>query len=511
MVGAPRRICIVLDSARVFRWHLWLAEALEAAACGEVTVELAPHTQPLPSSLNVLFELECLVYGLSGDRAVDSARDRIEPFLRLTKTGAGPFDVVIDLAVGESPLPPTLRILTPHFDGVTGEIGAIAGLTEQRVPAILVDDSSRPATPWTARPASLDKDIFGLSLDNILSSTVCLLTKAASSSTPHGSEVLASREVRVGRTYQLLAGMALLRAGAAVTHKAIHRLRGMVTGGRTWVVGWRAAQSRDLLINGAGVFNPLRDDGRRYYADPFPFRWQGRTFLFMEEFAYATGRGCIAVSEIGADGHASPPRPVLEEPYHLSYPFVFEQDGQIWMIPESGAACGVYLYRAVKFPSQWKREACLIAGSELYDATLSYHGGMRWMFACARDWKSSSWDVLKLFSSDHLSGGWEPHGLNPAVIDGSTSRPAGIPFVWRGEQLRPAQNCTDGYGRSISLCRIDKLDRNAFQQSVIGKIHAGPYGCHTYNFEYIEVIDAFARRGLDSIRAFYESEYAAIS
>jgi hypothetical protein len=97
------------------------------------------------------------------------------------------------------------------------------------------------------------------------------------------------------------------------------------------------------------------------------------------------------------------------------------------------------------------------------------------------------------------------------VIDGSTSRPAGIPFVWRGEQLRPAQNCTDGYGRSISLCRIDKLDRNAFQQSVIGKIHAGPYGCHTYNFEYIEGIDAFARRGLDSIRAFYESEYAAIS
>jgi hypothetical protein len=215
------------------------------------------------------------------------------------------------------------------------------------------------------------------------------------------------------------------------------------------------------------------------------------------------------VSEIGADGRASPPRPVLEEPYHLSYPFVFEQDGQIWMIPESGAARGVYLYRAVTFPSKWKREACLIADSQLYDASLVYHRGMRWMFASARDWNSSSWDVLKLFGSDHLDGGWEPHRLNPAVIDASCSRPAGAHFEWRGDQLRPAQDCTDGYGGAISLCRIDMLDRNAFRQSVVGRIHAGQYGCHTYNFEFIEVIDAFAKRGLDGISAYYEPVRAA--
>jgi hypothetical protein len=179
------------------------------------------------------------------------------------------------------------------------------------------------------------------------------------------------------------------------------------------------------------------------------------------------------------------------------------------MIPESGAARGVYLYRAVTFPLSWKREACLIADSQLYDASLIYHGGVRWMFASARDWKSSSWDVLKLFTSGDLTSGWKPHRFNPAVIDASSSRPAGAPFEWCGDQLRPAQDCTDGYGGAISLCRIDKLDHSAFQQSVIGRIHCGPCGCHTYNFQFIEVIDAFAKRGLDSISAFYEPAHTA--
>jgi hypothetical protein len=397
-----------------------------------------------------------------------------------------------------------LRILTLHFDGISGEIGAIAGLAQRRVPSIIIDDTSRPDAPWTARPAPNDRNIFSLSLDNILSSAIMLLTKAIVSADPQGSRALAGREIPVSRAHPLPPGAAMFRAAAAVTHKVMRRLQSAATGGRTWVVGWREARSRELLIDGSAVFKPLRDDGRRYYADPFPFHWRGRTYLFMEDFPYATGLGCIAVSEIGEDGVAGPPRPVLEEPHHLSYPFVFEEDGQIWMIPESGAARGVYLYRAVTFPSEWQREACLIPDSHLYDATLVNQGGRRWMFASARDFKSSTWDVLKLFTSADLTGGWEPLPINPALIDAATSRPAGAVFDWGGDQIRPAQDCSDQYGGAISLCRIDALDRNTFRQSVIGRIHCRSDGCHTYNYQFIEVIDSFAKRGLASIRAFYE-------
>src|SRR4051794_20599319 len=100
VVGSPKQICLLLDRARVFRWHLWLAEALEAAVCCRVRVELASHTQPLPSCFSVLFELERLVYGLSGERALDKAGDRIKPFLRLGEAATEPLDLVIDLAGG---------------------------------------------------------------------------------------------------------------------------------------------------------------------------------------------------------------------------------------------------------------------------------------------------------------------------------------------------------------------------------------------------------------------------
>jgi hypothetical protein len=303
----------------------------------------------------------------------------------------------------------------------------------------------------------------------------------------------------------------MLRASVTVTRKAMRLLQMLAAGGRTWTVAWRPALSRALLRERKAAFRPLRDDGRRYYADPFPFRWRDKTYLFVEEFAYATGRGCISVSEIHEDGSATTPRPVLEEPYHLSYPFVFEQGGQIWMIPESGAARGVYLYRAEAFPFMWKRETCLIDDSQLYDVSLMRHGGRLWLFACERAWHSSSWDVLTLFHSDRLEGEWRPHRHNPVLIDASTSRPAGAPFGWYRDQLRPAQDCSTGYGAAISLCRIDTLSPDAFAETVIGRIHCGPYGCHTYNYGYVEVVDAFAKRGLDRITAFYDPASTAVS
>jgi hypothetical protein len=247
------------------------------------------------------------------------------------------------------------------------------------------------------------------------------------------------------------------------------------------------------------------DDGHRYYADPFPFRHDGRNFVFVEEFPYATGRGCISVFEIDAAGNASTPRPVLEEAHHLSYPFVFELDGEIWMIPEAGEARGVYLYRAEQFPYKWKREACLIGDIEAYDTTMLRDGGRFWLFLCERAWNSTGWDTLSLFHSDSLTGTWLPHSCNPVLLDATLSRPAGAIFSHRGAQLRPVQDCSRLYGGAVPLCRIDELGPQEFRQTEVGRIHAGEWACHTYNRQgSIEVVDVFGRmRGLTSLPAFF--------
>jgi hypothetical protein len=503
MNGLRMQICLFLDPTRVYRWHVWLAEALTATGRCEVVVELATEKRPLPIICSLLLDLERLVYGLSNESALDSAGDRIKPFLRLLKPADG-FDAVIDLVGGEGRLPAARRVLVPYFDGLAGEIGAIACLIRRQVPGIQIEDSGTPGRPLTARPAVTDREILAASLDNILSSAAYLLKKATllgghAAVRPELAKGLPFRSPRRRNTSR-----AMLWASASVTQKAMRLLKRLVVGGRTWGVAWRPVVNRALLRERAAVFKRMRDDGRRYYADPFPFQWQDRTFLFVEEYVYARKRGGIAVSEMREDGTVSTPQLILEEPYHLSYPFVFQQGGQIWMIPESGAARGVYLYRAEAFPFRWKREACLVSDSESYDATLLSHGGLLWLFACERTWSSSSWDALALFHSDRLQGEWRPHLSNPVLLDSSTGRPAGEPFRWNGDLIRPVQDCSKEYGGAVFLCRIDTLSTQAFVQTVIGRIHCGPYGCHTYNQGRIEVIDAFAPRGLESINAFYD-------
>jgi hypothetical protein len=140
-------------------------------------------------------------------------------------------------------------------------------------------------------------------------------------------------------------------------------------GHKHWSVGWRM-WPESLLDTKTGDFGLLGDDGHRFYADPFPMRHNGRDFLFVEEFPVTTQRGCISVSTFEGAKFTTP-RPVLEEPWHLSYPFVFEHAGEVWMIPESGEARAIYLYRADPFPYRRTREGCLIDGIDAHDTRCS--------------------------------------------------------------------------------------------------------------------------------------------
>ena len=113
----------------------------------------------------------------------------------------------------------------------------------------------------------------------------------------------------------------------------------------------------------------LADPVDHFYADPFPLTWQGRDHLFFEDLDHKTDKGIISVVTFDDAGRPGPTMPVLEEPWHLSYPFMIERAGQIFMIPESSANRDIALYRAVDFPLRWERFAVLIEGVEASDAT----------------------------------------------------------------------------------------------------------------------------------------------
>ncbi|MGX5800345.1 glucosamine inositolphosphorylceramide transferase family protein [Bradyrhizobium sp. Arg314] len=495
-VRTTMRICLSLDPSRTLRWHLWLAEALAEVPGNDVSCAFAAGCHPLPSMFRLLLEFERLIYGYR----VNGATDSVEAALRsLPPPPADQVDVVIDLS-GEERLPSGRRVLTPLFNGLPGEIGVMAALANGQDLLVDVHDTARPSQPWMARPASVDREVLAASLDSVLSCAVALILKAL-------REEASSAASGVRGPPGAVPSLGTLSAIAygTVVSKTIQFLDSLARGGRMWGIGWRFDEGTSLLDKGEATFRVLTGDSGSYLADPFPFRHQGQDFIFVEQYLYSKNRGCIAVVTADQSGTAGAPQIVVEEPHHLSYPFVFEQDGQIWMIPESGAAKNISLYRAIEFPYRWTREARLMEGIEGYDTTPLRDEGGIWFFVSPRLWRSTSWDVLSLYRAESLTGSWTPHAANPVLLDAALSRPAGAVIQHSGRTLRPVQDCARGYGGAVTFCRIDALGTSEFAQTPVGRIRSGAFGCHTYNRRSgLEVIDLFGHvRGLRQVTTSY--------
>ena len=293
----------------------------------------------------------------------------------------------------------------------------------------------------------------------------------------------------------------LLSSLATKAARRIARLAGAVE--PVWQVALRALHGGPSLRDGA-PFDPARyrrlpDDGWRYYADPFPIAHDGRTWLFVEEYPYATGKGIISAAPLDADGKPQTPRPVLETDSHLSYPHIFHHDGALWMVPESEQANEVALYRCTRFPDRWEKAALLLADIRASDATIMRdERGRFWMFATTRpDGWASSWDALSLFMADELTGPWLPHPGNPVLLDAAAARPGGAMFRHGGRWWRPVQDSHAGYGAALALYRLDALTPARFAQSLMRHIDPRPlHGLHTLNVVAgVEAIDVFDKPG----------------
>ncbi len=248
--------------------------------------------------------------------------------------------------------------------------------------------------------------------------------------------------------------------------------------GRKWVEQrhWHQWQLRYQLADGFGGslwrFKKLVPPSDRFWADPHILRRDGRYYVFLEEYLYAPARGRIAVLTLDEDGNVSEPRPVLERPYHLSYPFVFEWRGGVYMIPETAAARTVELYRCVRFPDEWTLEREIMTDVDAVDVTLLEHEGRWWMFANVRENPGASFhDELFVFHTDDpVRGEWVPHLANPVVSDVRRARPAGS-FVRTSDALfRPAQDCAPHYGWGMRVHRVLSLTPEKYAEEEVARI-----------------------------------------
>jgi hypothetical protein len=245
-------------------------------------------------------------------------------------------------------------------------------------------------------------------------------------------------------------------------------------------------------------FTPLTPPSDRLWADPFVWKREDRYYIFYEERLYSSDRGHIACLTLDNQLKPVDNCVVLERPYHLSYPFIFEYQDEIYMIPETEKNRAVELYRCTRFPDHWELVKTLLTDIRAIDATLLEANGKWWLFTTIKE--RNSWDILHLYSADHpLSNEWTPHPRNPIVKDIRSARPAGRIFCHNGELIRPSQDCSVRYGYAINFNRVSVLTDSEYQETPEWFLKppegTNIFGTHTWNqADGLTIIDAFIRR-----------------
>ncbi|MEA2880308.1 MAG: hypothetical protein QOF14_5504 [Hyphomicrobiales bacterium] len=460
------KLTLRLDPKRLRRWHVALADTLVRRPDTCVSIEWNSTGEPLPTAVALLFALERLVYGLPAD---DTTNATPADLARFSTPSEAP-DVVLDFTTGvpHAGTYDAARTWRITFDGVAGEAAALAALVHSRTPVVTISDAATGAVIVGGHPGTETAGIMTPAYRDVLARTTMLIVAALD-----GAKVRLETNAKA----RALDTTTVVRfAVKSLARAAVRRLYLLCYNAPHWRVGWRFVEEADVIDMRAhpkGGWRDLPDDRRRFYADPFPIEQNGRLFVLVEDFAHALGYGVISAIEFDGAGPVGDPRPVLDTGSHLSYPFVFEHRGAVWMVPESVATGTVDLYRAEPFPDRWVKEATLISGLAASDATLLDHDGRWWMFATVRAGGAFS-DALHIWSAADLHGPWRPHQGNPVLVDIATARPGGRIVRRNGRLIRPFQDCTDGYGAALGLAEITRLDDQGFAQRVETVLRPGP-------------------------------------
>lgn len=236
-----------------------------------------------------------------------------------------------------------------------------------------------------------------------------------------------------------------------------------------WHIRWGYADAAAFSVHRLNRIVPPPD---RLWADPFPVTKDGRAWLFVEEMFYANARGRIVALEVDGD-QVLDHRVVLDPPFHLSYPFLFEHEGELYMIPESNENHSVELWHCKQFPDQWERIHEILSDVRAVDTTLIQHDERYYLFTTlARNENVDRSTELHIYHADSpLSRSWTPHAANPVLVDCRAARMAGGFLTGAdGSLIRCAQFRGARYGEAITLRRVELLTPDEYAEAPAGEI-----------------------------------------
>ena len=238
-------------------------------------------------------------------------------------------------------------------------------------------------------------------------------------------------------------------------------------------------------------------------ADIFMFAWKGRMYAFYEYQSKLNGKGLIYMTSSEEGKRWSKPIKVLEETVHLSFPSVFENKGQVFMIPETSFLKEVRLYKSNDELTSFTFVKTLLSGERFVDSCMYVKDSIYYLFTSVQH-DDNSYD-LRLYYSDSLEGEWILHPASPLTSGKANARNAGSVFEYENMILRPAQECRHFYGNNTHLFKITNLSKDTYEEEpfaldVIPRGWRGALGGHQLS---IAVFKGETYVGVDLLKRAY--------
>lgn len=245
------------------------------------------------------------------------------------------------------------------------------------------------------------------------------------------------------------------------------------------------------------AFQLIPNSLRYWCADPFVISVGATDYLFFEMFDRIKGRGVIGYRVIDAKGKIGKMRLAYESEHHLSFPFVFEHQGDYYMMPESSGDRNLTLLKAKRFPDRWEKVCVWFENQQICDSVIFSKGDDLYLLAqpVEQPYTHAKLDLYK-----YLDKKWVACDSNPVVNDRSIARMAGAVIDKCGKLIRPSQDCKT-YGDAVNFNEIISVSGDGYRESLIRKVLANEIlidnsrevfcGVHTYNnstrYEVIDV------------------------
>lgn len=226
----------------------------------------------------------------------------------------------------------------------------------------------------------------------------------------------------------------------------------------------------EFETNSLDKIKPVSMPKDEFWADPFLFQQNGLDYVFFENYSYRTKKGKISCGHL--DGTALIDiKDVLIKDYHLSFPFIFREGSEIFLMPETSENKRLEIYKASNFPTSWELFATAFEGEMVADPFFhTDKEGQRWLFINKQlDELSPMNSELYIYRVNSVTlEEITPHKQNPVLIDSRVARNGGCIFEKGGIIYRPSQRNTDGiYGRALNINRIQKLSLDEYKEEVV--------------------------------------------